>query len=69
MTHISKDQDMTTIFSNIAEAPTDPILGLNDEFKRDTNPSKINLSVGVFMDDHGCVTIPNAVKKKRNHIF
>ena len=60
---------MTTIFSNISEAPTDPILGLNDEFKRDTNPNKINLSVGVFMDDHGCVTIPKAVKKAEAHIL
>tara|TARA_B100000427_G_scaffold291050_1_gene267636 strand:- start:2033 stop:3226 length:1194 start_codon:yes stop_codon:yes gene_type:complete len=40
-------------FENVNEAPKDPILGLTDEFNKDTNPKKVNLAVGVYQDDNG----------------
>jgi len=33
--------------------PPDPILGVTEAFKRDTNPKKINLGVGAYRDDNG----------------
>ena len=36
---------MSNVFENIKEAPRDPILGLTEEFKSDSNLNKVNLSV------------------------
>ena len=33
-------------FSFVNEAPSDPILGLTEEYKKDKNPSKVNLVLG-----------------------
>lgn len=51
-----------SIFSSVALAPRDPILGLNEQFNADPNPAKVNLGVGVYFDANGklpllaCVT-------------
>lgn len=41
------------MFETIALAPSDPILGLTAAFKDDPRPDKVNLSVGVYQDEHG----------------
>jgi aspartate aminotransferase len=41
------------MFETLPLAPPDPILGLSEAFKRDPNPHKINLGVGVFQDEAG----------------
>ncbi len=41
------------MFEQLQTAPADPILGLNEAFKNDPNPDKINLGVGVFQDESG----------------
>ena len=41
------------MFESFSQAPPDPILGLNEAFKKDDNPNKINLGVGVFQDESG----------------
>ena len=51
------------IFDTIAPAPLDPILGLTEAFKKDPNPKKINLGVGVYVDDHGNTPILKAVRR------
>lgn len=33
--------------------PKDPILGVTEAFKADTNPAKLNLGVGAYRDDNG----------------
>ena len=38
-------------------APPDPILGLEEAFKRDPNPAKINLAAGVYKDADGTTPI------------
>ena len=51
-----------SLFSSVALAPRDPILGLNEQFNADPNPAKVNLGVGVYFDENGklpllqCVT-------------
>ena len=44
-------------------APPDAILGLMEAFKRDPNPNKINLSVGVYKDEAGNTPILQCVKE------
>ena len=51
------------IFDTIAPAPPDPILGLTDAFKKDPNPKKVNLGVGVYVDDAGNTPILKAVRQ------
>ncbi|WP_082547963.1 amino acid aminotransferase [Massilia sp. Root335] len=52
-----------SIFSAIAMAPRDPILGITEAFNADTNPAKINLGVGVYYDDNGKVPLLDCVRK------
>jgi aspartate/tyrosine/aromatic aminotransferase len=51
------------MFENLQQAPPDPILGLTDAFKRDPNPAKINLGVGVFQDESGKTPTLECVKR------
>ena len=60
---------MSQLFQSITVAPVDPILGLNDQFKKDTTPKKLNLGIGVCMDDAGNVPIMTAVKKAEEHLL
>ena len=42
-----------SLFSDVQQAPADPILGLTEQFNADTNPAKVNLGVGVYQDATG----------------
>ncbi len=42
-----------SLFAAVELAPRDPILGLNEQFNADTNPTKVNLGVGVYTDENG----------------
>lgn len=42
-----------SLFSGLAMAPADPIMGLTDQFKKDQNPNKVNLGVGVYQNADG----------------
>lgn len=50
-------------FSGIEPAPADPILGLTEAFRKDPRPNKVNLGVGVFMDDKGATPVLECVKR------
>lgn len=50
-------------FDHLELAPADPILGLTDAFKADTNPKKINLGVGVYQNEHGVTPVLKCVKE------
>lgn len=50
------------LFKNLTPAPPDAILGLTEAFKKETNPNKINLGVGVYQDDTGVTPIMQSVK-------
>ncbi|WP_252271444.1 amino acid aminotransferase [Pseudomonas subflava] len=49
-------------FAAIDRVPGDPILGLLDAYRIDTNPAKLDLGVGVYKDATGLTPIPRAVK-------
>ena len=51
------------MFQSIERRPPDPILGLSAAFKKDTNPNKIDLGVGVYKDESGKTPVVSAIKK------
>jgi aspartate/tyrosine/aromatic aminotransferase len=51
---------------SLTPAAPDPILGLSETFKADTRPGKVNLSVGVYVDDSGVTpVIPSVLEAER----
>lgn len=56
-------------FDAVPNAPQDPILGLNDAFRADLNPRKVNLSVGVYKDATGKTPIMRCVKEAEGRIL
>ncbi len=50
------------MWKSIQPAPPDSILGLTDEFRKDKNPEKVNLGVGVYKDENGSTPILRCVK-------
>lgn len=50
-------------WAKLEAAPPDPILGLTEAFKKDNNPKKVLLGMGVYRDDAGKPYILSCVKK------
>lgn len=48
-------------FAALEARPDDPILGLNVLYKQDTRDTKVNLGVGVFLDEEGRLPLMDAV--------
>ena len=46
-----------SILPTIPMAPRDPILGITETFRADSNPKKTNLGVGIYYDDNGKVPV------------
>ncbi|MFK5927007.1 MAG: amino acid aminotransferase [Desulfuromusa sp.] len=57
------------MFEKVQIAPPDPILGLTETFKADTNPDKINLSIGVYKDSNGQTPVLETVKEAERRIL
>jgi len=56
------------MFEQLEVAPPDSILGITEAFLKDSNPGKINLSVGVFKDESGQTPILAAVKEAERRL-
>jgi aromatic-amino-acid transaminase len=54
------------LFDEVALAPRDPILGLNEAFAADQRPTKVNLGMGVYSDENGKVPLLAAVRQAEN---
>lgn len=52
-----------SLFDHIPSAPMDPILGLEAAFKKDPRSGKINLTAGIYKDEHLITPILSSVKK------
>ena len=57
------------MFQSMQMAPPDAILGLNEQFRNDDNPDKINLGVGVYKDESGITPILDCVKRAEQQIL
>ena len=53
----------SALFANVSLAPRDPILGLTEAFVADTRPNKVNLGVGVYLNNEGKVPLLDAVRQ------
>lgn len=51
------------MFEHLTAAPPDPILGLTEAFRSDTNPQKINLGVGVYKNSDNKTPVLRCVKE------
>ncbi len=56
------------MFEHLDTAPPDAILGLNEAFRNDPNPDKINLSVGVYKDAAGRTPVLACVKEAERRL-
>ncbi|MCC6167073.1 MAG: aspartate/tyrosine/aromatic aminotransferase [Caldilineaceae bacterium] len=57
------------MFEQFTPAPPDAILGLTEAFKKDPNPRKINLGVGVYKDEAGNTPVLRTVRKAEERIL
>ncbi|QBG36370.1 amino acid aminotransferase [Litorilituus sediminis] len=55
------------MFGSLKALPADPILGLLAKYRKDDNPNKIDLGVGVYKDESGHTAVLNCVKKAEQH--
>lgn len=52
-----------SIFATVDMAPGDPILGLSETFRADPRTAKVNLGVGIYVDDAGKIPMLEAVRR------
>lgn len=52
-----------SMFTSVEQAPVDAILGLNEAFRNDDNPNKVNLGVGVYHDEEGRLPLLDCVRQ------
>ncbi|MBI3957485.1 MAG: aspartate/tyrosine/aromatic aminotransferase [Chloroflexi bacterium] len=57
------------MFDSITPAPPDAILGLTEAFKKDLNPRKVNLGVGVYKDAGGATPVLETVKEAERRLL
>lgn len=57
------------MFEHLTAAPPDAILGLTEAWKKDPNPLKINLGVGIYKDDKGQTPVLDSVKTAEARIL
>ncbi len=58
----------SSLLAAVEMAPRDPILGVTETFLADSNPSKVNLGVGVYYDDNGKVPVLECVRRAEQQI-
>lgn len=51
-----------SLFDAVELAPADPILGLTEAYNADPNPHKVNLGVGVYLDENGRLPLLECVR-------
>ncbi len=57
-----------SMFSTVEMAAKDPIFGLIEQFNQDSNPSKVNLAIGVYCDDNGKLPLLKCVQEAEKRI-
>jgi len=53
----------STFADDVKAAPLDPILGMSQRFNADTDPRKVNVSIGAYRTDEGKPLVLNCVRK------
>lgn len=61
--HPFSHSDQSSVWSDVKQAPADPILGVTEAFKSDPHPSKLNLGVGAYRTEEGRPLVLSVVRK------
>jgi len=67
--HQTALQQEVSMFEQLQPAKPDAILGLTEAFRSDSNPAKINLTVGVYKDANAQTPVLETVKEAEAEIF
>lgn len=57
------------MFEHVDAYTGDPILSLNEDFKNDPRTQKINLSIGVYLDEQGRLPVMRAVRQAESALL
>lgn len=57
-----------SFWSDVEEAPRDPILGVTEKFLADPNPNKMSFGVGAYRDDDGNPVVLDCVREAEKQI-
>lgn len=57
-----------SVFSNIVQAPEDPILGVTVAYNKDPSPAKLNLGVGAYRTEEGRPLVLNVVRRAEQQL-
>ena len=57
------------MFEHITPYAGDPIFALVDAFNRDSRPHKVNLSIGIYFDEHGRLPVLRCVQEAERRIL
>ncbi|MBB5510126.1 amino acid aminotransferase [Paraburkholderia atlantica] len=57
------------MFEHIDAYAGDPILTLNENFAKDSRDHKVNLSIGIYYDDHGRLPVMQAVREAEGQLL
>ena len=66
---ISTQRANFSAWAGLTAAPADPILGLNEAFKADSNPKKVLLGMGAYRDDQGKPYILECVRRAEQQLL
>lgn len=58
----------TSLFASVEMAPRDPVFGITDAFNQDRRPSKVNLGVGIYLNDQGRIPVLRAVAEAERRL-
>jgi len=56
-------------WAKVEMGPKDPILGVNEAYKADPNPEKLNFGVGAYRDDDGKPVVLSSVREAERRVF
>jgi len=56
-------------WAKVKMGPKDPILGVNEAYKADPNPEKLNFGVGAYRDDDGNPVVLPSVREAERRVF
>ena len=57
-----------SLFERVELAPADPILGVGEAYTRDERPEKVNLGVGVYLDEMGRIPLLECVARAEERL-
>jgi aspartate/tyrosine/aromatic aminotransferase len=58
-----------TEFLHVTKAPKDPIISLFEDFKKDPDPRKVNLTIGAYRDEEGKPYVFPVVRKAEEMVM